>query len=83
MSWIKPSELPKKFHKEVWLTTRYFLDSEPCEPFITTIQNQYRGGIPELWNGESWEFVSDEKCRVMMLDKPGTANAFGGHNAKI
>lgn len=76
-NWIKPSTLPKKFHKEVWLTKRYFHDSEPCTPFIVTVQNHYRGNIPEMWNGESWEYVSDEMCRIMMLDKPGSASAFG------
>lgn len=75
--WIKPSTLPKKFHKEVWMTKRHFHDSEPCTPFIATVQNHYRGTIPEMWNGESWEFISDTKYRIMGLDKPDNANAFG------
>lgn len=75
--WIKPSSLPEKFHKDVWVTKKYFHDSEPVKPFIAVVQNYYRGKIPEMWNGESWEFISDSSCRIMLLDRPDITKAFG------
>lgn len=77
MVWMKPSELPSKFHNDVWITKKYFHDSSPIMPFIATVQNHYRGSIPEMWNGGSWEFISDSTCRVMLLDKPDSIEAFG------
>lgn len=76
-SWMKPSELPNKFHKDVWITKKYFHDSEPVKPFIAIVQNHYRGRIPEMWNGEYWEFISDTNFRIMLLYRPDSSGAFG------
>lgn len=76
MNWIKPSELPEKFHSQVWVAYKYSHDTEPREPYVAMVQNHYRGTIPEEWNGEQWEFISDEDSRVMFMEKPSTDDAF-------
>lgn len=72
--WIKPSELPPKFHGECFVAWKSHSDSPYASKgvAIEMIQNYYRGTIPERYSEieRNWEYISDELYRVMVIDIP-------------
>ena len=70
MEWIKPSELPERFHGECWIVWKSW--GEMIHPAkIYTVQNYYRGTIPEYWTGEGYySALNDREYRLMILEKP-------------
>lgn len=67
--WIKPSELPENFFGECWVCWKSWTGIIH-EPRQFTVQNVYRGGIPEFFDGDFYRFISDDEYRVMMVNKP-------------
>lgn len=66
--WLKPNELPEKFHGECWICWESY--STMHEPFLAVVQNHYREGIPEYFSEVyGWRYLSEDYC-LMPLEKP-------------
>ena len=72
--WIKPSELPEKFHGECWVSWKCPLrDGKVFPPKLYTVQNYYRGICAEYWCDDGYyRSLPDAEYRVMILDLPDT-----------
>lgn len=69
-NWIKPSELPPKFHGQCFVSYKHDFQSVIDGPWICMIQNYYRGTIPERWVEGFWSFMDDEHFRIMVIEYP-------------
>lgn len=68
--WIKPSELPPKFHGQCFVSYKHDFQSVIDDPWICMIQNYYRGTIPERWVEGEWSYLDDKGFRVMIIMRP-------------
>lgn len=70
-NWIKPSELPPKFHGHCWIVWKGWVSTAVREPYQAVVQNYYRGTAPDEWlEGGGWSYLSDDDFRVMITEKP-------------
>jgi hypothetical protein len=69
--WIKPSELPPRFHGECWVCWRNQFSGIIYPPNLRTVQNYYRGTCAEYWHDDGYyRGLPDKEYRVMVLDIP-------------
>lgn len=71
--WIKPSELPEKFHGQCWVVWKSWagLPSEQIhKPKLCTVQNYYRGNFPEYWDDGYYRSLKEDEYRLIILDIP-------------
>lgn len=69
-NWIKPSELPPKFHRQCFVSYKHDFQNVIDDPWICMIQNYYSGTIPERWVEGSWSFLDDKGFRVLVIEYP-------------
>lgn len=70
-NWIKPSELPPKFHGHCWIVWKGWVSTAVREPYQAVVQNYYRGTAPDEWlKGGGWSYLSDDNFRVLITEKP-------------
>jgi hypothetical protein len=71
VNWIKPSELPEKFHGHCWIVWKGWVSTAVRQPYQSVVQNYYRGTAPDEWiEGSGWSYLSDDNFRVLITEKP-------------
>lgn len=73
-NWIKPSELPTRFHGHCWIVCKSWMAVAVREPYCAVVQNYYRGTAPDEWTDDGWNYLSDDNFRVMIVEKPFVSN---------
>lgn len=69
--WIKPSELPPKFHGHCWIVWKGWVPDATLKAYQAMVQNYYRGTAPDEWiEGTGWSYLSDDNFRVLVTEKP-------------
>lgn len=74
-NWIKPSELPPKFHGHCWIVWKGWVSTAVREPYQAVVQNYYRGTAPDEWlEGGGWSYLSDDKSMWVLVYADGAVN---------
>lgn len=72
--WIRPSELPDRFHGSCWVVWKSWTRTSHekiHEPSLYLVQNYYRGNIPEYWCDEGYyTALKEDEYRLIILDVP-------------